>query len=148
MYLNLLEKCGYANRSEDFFKELISQLEQADSTKDNPVKIGEITFPAIFLVALLEKIIPGTRYMTVRNEAQVQALANMNVPAGEKADIDKVIEEYPVRFSMHTIRQMRVSRSVAYQYLPFVEELENVGHTNTWIGQFTRGCWSRCTGTV
>ena len=44
-----------------------------------------------------------------------------------------------MRLSMHTIRQMRVSRDVAYQYLPFVEELDSVGHTNTWIGQFHQG---------
>jgi L-lysine 2,3-aminomutase len=28
---------------------------------------------------------------------------------------------------------------VAYQYLPFVQELDSVGHTNTWIGQFHQG---------
>ncbi len=139
MYQNLLKKCGYENRSVDFFNDLISQLEQADSTRDNPVKMGEVTFPVIFLLPVLEKIIPGIKYMTVRNEAQVQSLANMKVPDAEKDDINRVIEKYPVRFSMHTIRQMRVSKSVAYQYLPFVEELENVGHTNTWIGQFHQG---------
>jgi lysine 2,3-aminomutase len=53
--------------------------------------------------------------------------------------MQEVIDTYPVRLSMHTIRQMRVSRGVAYQYLPFVEELDSVGHTNTWIGQFHQG---------
>ncbi len=53
--------------------------------------------------------------------------------------MQEVIDTYPVRLSMHTIRQMRVSRNVAYQYLPFIEELDKVGHTNTWIGQFHQG---------
>jgi lysine 2,3-aminomutase len=53
--------------------------------------------------------------------------------------MQQVLDTYPVRLSMHTIRQMRVSGNVAYQYLPFVEELDDTGHTNTWIGQFHQG---------
>jgi KamA family protein len=34
---------------------------------------------------------------------------------------------------------MMISWYVAYQYLPFLEELDPVGHKNTWIGQFHQG---------
>jgi lysine 2,3-aminomutase len=66
-------------------------------------------------------------------------VANKSIPKVDRADIQSVMDTYPVRLSMHTIRQMRVSGDVAYQYLPFVQELDNTGHTNTWIGQFHQG---------
>ena len=34
---------------------------------------------------------------------------------------------------------MRVSKAVAYQYMPFVEELDPAGLVHTWVGQFHRG---------
>jgi lysine 2,3-aminomutase len=64
---------------------------------------------------------------------------NLFVPNEQKENLQEVIEKYPVRLSYHTIRQMMVSEYVAYQYLPFIEELDTVGHTNTWIGQFHVG---------
>lgn len=139
MYASLLRKTGFPEDSKGFLAQLIQQLQAADTTRDNPVSLGGVTIPSILLVAVLETIMPGTRYMTVRNADQIQELSNLCVPESDKQDLNTVIERYPVRFSMHTIRQMMVSRSVAYQYLPFVEELDGVGHTNTWIGQFHQG---------
>ena len=66
-------------------------------------------------------------------------MANIQLAEANRVDMQKVIDTYPVRLSMHTIRQMRVSRDVAYQYLPFIQELDVAGHTNTWIGQFHQG---------
>jgi L-lysine 2,3-aminomutase len=69
----------------------------------------------------------------------LEKVANIKVPEADRADMQKVIDTYPARLSMHTIRQMRVSGNVAYQYLPFTQELDVAGHTNTWIGQFHQG---------
>ena len=101
--------------------------------------LNGVVLPHILLVAFLEEVIPGHGYVSVRNTDQLISLTNQNIPESDRDDIQKVIEKYPVRLSRHTIRQMMVSRDVAYQYLPFVEELDNVGHTNTWIGQFHDG---------
>jgi lysine 2,3-aminomutase len=84
-------------------------------------------------------VIPGDKFVSVKTVDQLEKLTNIRVPEAERADMQQVMETYPVRLSMHTIRQMRVSGNVAYQYLPFVEELDSVGHTNTWIGQFHQG---------
>jgi L-lysine 2,3-aminomutase len=87
----------------------------------------------------LEKIILENKFVSVKDVPQLEKLANIVVPEKDRAHLQKVIETYPVRLSMHTIRQMMVSRNVAYQYLPFVEELDPAGHVNTWIGQFHQG---------
>ncbi len=138
-YDNLLCATGFSGKSQAFIKTLLLQLEQADSTVDNPVVINGVVFPAIVLLPVLEKILPGEQLITVKEKGQIERLANQIIPAADTADINQVIETYPVRFSMHTVRQMRVSKSVACQYLPFKEELNPVGHTNTWIGQFHQG---------
>lgn len=138
-YNNLLYAAGFKGKSRDFIETLLLQLEKADSTVDNPVSINGVVLPAIVLLPVLEKIIPGEQLITVKDKTQVERLANQVIPPEDTADINQVIETYPVRFSMHTVRQMRVSKSVACQYLPFKEELNSVGHTNTWIGQFHQG---------
>ncbi len=132
----LLAACGYADDPEGFFTDLLAQLGKGTS---GPIEINGVTLPHLLLVAVLEVAMPGDRFFTVRTVEQLERLANLEVPRNQRADLQQVIDTYPVRLSMHTLRQMRVSRNVAYQYLPFVEELDPAGHTNTWIGQFHQG---------
>jgi L-lysine 2,3-aminomutase len=133
----LLEACGYADDPRGFFEELLGKLGKADGT--TAVAVNGITMPSRLLVAMLEVLLPGDKFVSVKTVDQLEKLTNIRVPEAERADMQQVMETYPVRLSMHTIRQMRVSGNVAYQYLPFVEELNSVGHTNTWIGQFHQG---------
>lgn len=89
----------------------------------------------IFLTSLL----PGKGFITIRDSSHLRQVANIDIPDEDTKKIDEVIEMFPVRLSYHTIRQMTLSRDVAYQYLPFVAELDPMGHKNTWIGQFHQG---------
>jgi L-lysine 2,3-aminomutase len=115
----------------------MDRLGEADGTKR--IAVNDIPLPHQLLVAILEIALPGDHFASVKTVAQLEQLTNILVPENERPDMQRVIDTYPVRLSMHTIRQMRVSRNVAYQYLPFVQELDSVGHTNTWIGQFHQG---------
>jgi len=133
----LLEACGYADDPQGFFTDLLAQLGKADGTKK--IVVGDIEMPHLLLMAILEVVLPGNRFISIKNTEQLEKVANIRIKKSDHADMQKVIDTYPVRLSMHTIRQMRVSGSVAYQYLPFVEELDTIGHTNTWIGQFHQG---------
>ena len=90
-------------------------------------------------MALLEVLIPQKGFVTIKTVAQLIKETNLSVKEEEQQNLQKVIDTYPVRLSYHTIRQMMVSPHVSYQYMPFVEELDTVGHTNTWIGQFHQG---------
>ena len=133
----LLDACGYNNNPGGFFKELLMLLGKADGS--GRILVNGVELPQLMLMAILEVVLPGNKFISIKNTDQLEKVANLRIPEADRADIQSVIDTYPVRLSMHTIRQMRVSGDVAYQYLPFVQELDNTGHTNTWIGQFHQG---------
>lgn len=132
----LFSACGYDRDSRGFFQELLSRLGRADGSA---IAINGVVLPHLLLMAVLEVALPGNRFLSITSVEQLERAANLQVPESDRVDMQQVIDTYPVRLSMHTIRQMRVSRDVAYQYLPFVQELDDTGHTNTWIGQFHQG---------
>ncbi len=133
----LLAACGYHQDSHGFFAHLLDLLGQADGTQT--FAINNVKMPHLLLVAMLEILLPGNQIVTIKTVDQLETVTNIKVPTSDRNDMQTVIDTYPVRLSMHTVRQMRVSRNVAYQYLPFVEELDVAGHVNTWIGQFHQG---------
>jgi KamA family protein len=133
----LLDACAYKNDPGGFFKELLAQLEKAEGSQK--IRINGTELPHLMLMAIMEVVLPGNKFISVKTVDQLEKVANLRVPEVDRENMQKVIDTYPVRLSMHTIRQMRVSRNVAYQYLPFLQELDSVGHTNTWIGQFHQG---------
>ena len=132
----LLEAAGYAGQPKGFFTRIMTEIGQG---RGDDLALNKVLLPSVFLVALLEQVIPGHGYVSIKSTEQLAKASNLEVPADQADDLQAVIEKYPVRISRHTIRQMMVSRDVAYQYLPFVEELDTIGHTNTWIGQFHDG---------
>jgi len=133
----LLDACGYSDNPRGFFSELLALLGKADGT--TRISMNGIELPHMLLMAILEVVLPGNKFISIKTTDQLERVANIKVPEADRADLQKVIDTYPARLSMHTIRQMRVSGNVAYQYLPFTEELDVTGHTNTWIGQFHQG---------
>ncbi|MCP3901286.1 MAG: radical SAM protein [Desulfobacteraceae bacterium] len=78
-------------------------------------------------------------FISIKDVDQLEKVTNCSVPDKNRPDIQKVIEKYPVRLSKHVISQIKTSENIAYQYMPFVEELDTKGHTNTWVGQFQDG---------
>ncbi|MEJ2169770.1 MAG: lysine 2,3-aminomutase, partial [Desulfobacterales bacterium] len=136
----LLSAAGYANSPQGFFAELTEKLAGANGT---PIAVGGIDLPNLFVLSILEKIIPGNRYISIRDVSQYEKLANISIDESERKALQQVIDTYPVRLSLHTLRQMRISKNIAYQYAPFVEELDPVGQVNTWIGQFHQGLLER-----
>lgn len=134
---NLLTGCGYPSDPVGFFQDLLPKLGRADGTR--PIRVNEILLPQLLLVRILELLIPGNAFAPITDVDQLQKVTNRDIPEEDRALLQKVIETYPVRLSRHTIRQNRVSGNVAYQYLPFVQELDPIGHSNTWIGQFHQG---------
>jgi len=136
-FARLLRACRCEDNPESFFTHMLDQLSEADGT--GTIVINDVEMPPMLLVSVLELLLPGSGFSTIRTVEELEKAANIAVPAQDRDPMQQVLETYPVRLSMHTIRQMRVSRDVAYQYLPFTEELDTVGHTNTWIGQFHQG---------
>lgn len=136
---SLLEKTGFANNPQGFYREMVSRLEQAVNGEGTPVRVGNITIPYHFLLSVLEVLIPGRGFKTIRTVEQLQELTNIKVPDNERAQMEKIMDIYPVRLSFHTIRQMRLSAGISRQYAPFAGELDKEGEVHTWVGQFFRG---------
>jgi L-lysine 2,3-aminomutase len=78
-------------------------------------------------------------FITIKDVEQLEKVTGCTVPEQDRSILQKVIKKYPVRLSRHVIRQIKVSKNVACQYMPFIEELDSTGHSNTWIGQFQDG---------
>ncbi len=135
-FSNLLEGTGYFKDPQGFFTEVLLAIFESDMKQ---IRVNQVDIPHLMLVALLELVLPGNGYISIKNVPQLENAAHLAVPKKDRAKLQKVIETYPVRLSKHTIRQMMVSKYVAYQYLPFIEELDTGGHKNTWIGQFHDG---------
>ncbi len=136
-FANLVRAAGMDELQ--FFQEVISQLEPANHKTDTRVVVGGIELPRRFLLPILEVIIPGENLSAIKDVETYEQLTNIRVPENEREDMQKVIDKYPVRLSRHVIRQSRLSKNVAYQFMPFVEELDESGLKNTWIGQFHKG---------
>ena len=140
-FSRLLEACGYGGDAAGFFTELLERLGRADGT--GKIAVNGIELPRLMLVAILEVVLPGDTFTAVKTTEQLEKLARIRLPEADRAAMQEVIDTYPVRLSSHVIRQMQVSAKVAYQYLPFTQELDQAGHTNTWIGQFHQGLLER-----
>ena len=134
---NLLNTAGVDEL--EFFQQMVRQLESANHQNPPVVKVGEVELPKRFLMAVLEVLLPGEELISVRSVQQFEKLANVRIPEKDRADLQTVIDTYPVRLSKHVIRQARLSPDIAYQFMPFVEELDDAGLKNTWVGQFHRG---------
>ncbi len=138
-FKRLLQVAGYQNDPKGFFAEITEKLTRSTSSDPVPMLVNKVMLPNLLVLAMLEKILPGNRFISIRDVSRYEKLANESVPGNQRDALQKVMDTYPVRLSMHTLRQMRISKNVTYQYAPFVEELDPVGQTNTWIGQFHQG---------
>jgi len=122
-----------------FFRQVAEQLETANHLQTGPLEVGGVELPKRFLMSILEVLLPGEELVSVRDVGQFEKLANVRIPESDREDLQRVIDTYPVRLSKHVIRQARLSGNIAYQFMPFVEELDDAGLKNTWVGQFHRG---------
>jgi len=137
----LLVATGFADSPTQLFMTILERLERANNESPVPeMNFNSVILPTHFLLALFELLIPGDRIVDVSTVRQLERVANISVPAEDRDTIARVLEDYPVRLSTHTIRQMRYSPAVAYQYMPFMDETnEEYGQAHTWVGQFHRG---------
>ena len=135
----LISACGFENQSEAFIRTILDRLSQASPESVANVCFGDIRLPRELLLMFLEEMIPGNGFVNIRNLEHYEALCNIRIPDDERDAIRRVLREYPVRLSHHTLRMVRLSEGIGYQYLPFSDELSEEGQVHTWIGQFHQG---------
>lgn len=139
----LIKATGYPGDAQGFFSGLMDIVSRRNGTHREPVEINGVELPRLLLLAILEKALPGNGFVSVKDVEQLEKLANLSVEEPDRSRLQEVIDTYPVRLSRHVLRQVLLSGNVAYQYLPFVEELDPAGFENTWIGQFHQGLLER-----
>ena len=135
----LLEQAGYAGEPHGFLREVVRHLEQASNGSAGDIAVGGVALPYHLLLAVLEVLVPGQGFVSIKRVSKLEELTNTEVPAEEREAMQEVLNTYPVRLSHSTVRQMRISKAIAHQYYPFVHELSPEGETHTWVGQFFRG---------
>lgn len=136
---SLMKRTGFTDDPEGFFTRLVRELEKAKQGEEVPIRMGSVVMPYHLLLAVLEVLIPGSGVRSIKTPGQLEELTNIRIPVSDRQAIESILDIYPVRFSMHTIRQMRLSKGVARQYAPFTGELDEDGEKHTWVGQFFRG---------
>lgn len=142
-FRRLLSATGHPWDPEGFFVEVLRRLGSANDETPADLRVGGVRLPYHLGLAILEAVWPGDRMHDVTTVEALERLTNTCVPAEKRRALQDVLDLYPVRLSSHTLRQMRLSRAIAYQYRPFVEELDPEGLVHTWVGQFHQGVVER-----
>ena len=69
---------------------LLVLLEKADSTAK--ININDIELPHVMLMAILEVVLPGNKFISIKTTDQLEKVANIKVPEADRADMQKVID--------------------------------------------------------
>ncbi len=140
LFDRLLLQCGYDNKPEQFFKTLIQEIFHKNSNDTSKViSINGFRIPNLYLYHLLEIMIPGNRFYSIKNIEALEERAFIRIEDENKQALQEILDNYPVRLSDHVIRQSLVSKGVANQYIPFAEELDSSGGKITFDGHAKKG---------
>lgn len=135
----LLAAAHFKDDARGFFSEVLKQIEPLNGENPAELIVNGIRLPYLLLLTILEQVIPGDQIFTIKSVRRLEKLTNIKVPQAERERMQQVLNQYPVRLSTHAIRQIRLSPAVAYQFMPFTDELNREGLFQTWVGQFHRG---------
>jgi lysine 2,3-aminomutase len=138
-FSRLLGAARHREDAQGFFSAVLKQIEQANGETAANVAVNGIKLPYHLLLAILEHVVPGEHIFAIKSVRRFEKLTNIKVPQSERDMMQQVLDQYPVRLSSHALRQIRLSPAVAYQYMPFPDELDQEGLFHTWVGQFHRG---------
>ena len=77
-FSRLLSASGYTDDSENFFRDLLKQLGLADGT--TKIAIGSVEMPHLFLVSVLEVVLPGNGFLSIKTVDALEKAANLKGP--------------------------------------------------------------------
>lgn len=135
LFDRFLTACGYDGDEDGFLEAVLTEIR----LRNRPISVNRVPVPVWYLYRLLEILIPGERLHTIQSVDQLEQKAFVRPDPSERADLQEVLDRFPVRLSDHVIRQSLVSEGVARQYLPFAGELDPVGRPITFDGHLKKG---------
>ena len=95
-FQRLLEATGFSDAPYGFCDELVHHLLIAENQQRTPLQINGVTIPQLLLMTLLEKLIPGNKFVSIKDVAQLERLTNMAVAEDQRAKLQEVIDTHPV----------------------------------------------------
>jgi hypothetical protein len=94
-----LEKTGYPDDPEGFFVQIFSDIVKGEMKK---IRVNQIEIPHLMLVAILEQTLPGHGYISIKDTHQLEKATHIEFAEKDHAQLQQVIETYPVWLSRHT----------------------------------------------
>jgi len=122
-----------------FLDRLLAAIRSRGADHAGPVLIGGVELPYQLLVYVAGALSPDSACETVARVDRLEELLAVTVADDQRANLQRVIDTFPVRWSRHLCRQMRFSPAIARQYRPLASELEGDGAEHTWVGQLQHG---------
>ncbi|MCP4672257.1 MAG: lysine 2,3-aminomutase, partial [Desulfobacula sp.] len=86
-FSNLLEKTGYSNDPEGFFTKILSTI--VDGQMKN-ITVGGIKMPHLMLMVILEQVIPGHGYISIKDTRQLEKATHLAIPEKDRAKLQEV----------------------------------------------------------
>jgi lysine 2,3-aminomutase len=75
----------------------------------------------------------------IKSACDLEEIVGKKATLNQQGDIQNVLNKYPVCLTDHLIKIIKKSPAVAKQFLPSVNELENIGDEKTWVGVMETG---------
>jgi hypothetical protein len=75
----LLTAAGYQADVKSFFAEVTDKLRTANSADNAGIEVNGVKLPNLFVLSLLEKIMPGHRFISIRNVDQFEKLKRTGI---------------------------------------------------------------------
>ena len=91
-FSRLLEAAEYEENIHGFFSEILEKLEKTNNYNIIPVKVKGIELPYLMVVAILEVLIPGNKFISIKDVKKLEKLTNINVPQEKRKELQQVID--------------------------------------------------------
>lgn len=104
-------------------------------------KYGE-NYLNVTIDKMTEELVEDSERMPSKIVVSVEDLekcAGIRVPKNQKAQLQRVIKKYPVKFTDFLIKLFKRNPDVAKQFIPSVDELKTVGIHRPWVGKVETG---------
>ena len=81
----LLNACGYPENSHGFFGELLAKLGRANGKE--AIAINDVVLPHMLLMAIMEVILPGNRFVSIQTIDQLEKETNTKLAESDRNDM-------------------------------------------------------------
>jgi lysine 2,3-aminomutase len=75
----------------------------------------------------------------IKSVEELEKITGIKVAQNQRSKFQEILDKYPVRLTDFLINLVKKSPAVALQFLPNIQELENIGYEKPWVGVMDTG---------